>query len=292
MRTKRSGARWSIIVMGCLAVALWAISCSDDSTGPLGGPEIEFSVSTVGFVAMATGASPSPQAILVTNGGSGDLTGLEDTIVYGASEPDGWLSTTWDSATAPAGLMLQVSSSALSAGTYTARVRVSADKASNDPKTLVVTLRVYARYGNYNEFASVSGHSPDYLLGSKITVSADCTLSHLCVIGKVAGPQMKLALYADSGGSPGALVASTPATVLAVGLNEVPLAASIALPAGDYWFMANYDVTAHVGFSTANAAAVVKYCTLSFASAMPDPFPDPNTYNGQEFNYFIRAYIP
>ena len=67
------------------------------------------------------------------------------------------------------------------------------------------------------------------------------------MIGKTAGPQVKIALYTEVGGQPSQLVASTPATVLVDGKLEVAVTPT-PIPAGNYWFMAVYNTTAPWAF--------------------------------------------
>jgi len=141
--------------------------------------------------------------------------------------------------------------------------------------------------GNPIEFPSSGSHSPNFLLGSPLSVTTTTTLTHLAVIGKAAGPQFQLALYTDVAGNPGTLIASTPAQALAVGVQEIAVTPT-ALPAGTYWFMGIYQSTAGIGLAL-TASAVVKYISLSFGSALPTTFPPPTTYTGQEFNYYIRV---
>jgi len=147
------------------------------------------------------------------------------------------------------------------------------------------------KYGFYEEFSETSGHSANYLLGSKITVTEASTLTHLCLIAKTAGPQVKIGLYSDEGGEPELLIVSTPATVLVDGELEIAVTET-ALPAGDYWFMAVYSTMANIGYNTTNPEAVFKYIDHVFATALPAAFPAPETATEQEFNYYIKTTVP
>jgi hypothetical protein len=66
-----------------------------------------------------------------------------------------------------------------------------------------------------------------------------------------------------------------------------PTASGVALPAGTYWIMGIFDVTASIGFSTAAGANVVSYVSLPFGAPLPSRFPAPTTYTGQTFNYYL-----
>ena len=111
------------------------------------------------------------------------------------------------------------------------------------------------------------------------------------MIGKASGPQFQLALYSDTNGNPGILLASTPALTLAVGVQEIAVTPT-ALPGGIDWIMGIYEVNASIGFSNLNPEPEVKYIFLSFGSPLPTTFPAPIVYTGQEFNYYIRVTDP
>jgi hypothetical protein len=142
------------------------------------------------------------------------------------------------------------------------------------------------RYGNVAPFASNSSHAPNDLLGSPLSVPQNSTLVAFGVIARSSGPQVIMALYTDSGGQPGTLVAQTTAVTLNNQTMEIP-APSVAVPAGSYWIMAVYNVSASVGIDFSNAQAKVDYTSLNFGSMLPSPFPAPTTYTGQQFNYYI-----
>jgi hypothetical protein len=142
-----------------------------------------------------------------------------------------------------------------------------------------------AYYGWPEELAGSSGHSPDYLLGVPLTVESGL-LRALAVIGKEAGPSFKLALYTDSAGAPGALVASTAARALEVGRNEVPVD-PVVLSAGTYWIMGIYQSLAHIGYA-GSGSEPVKYVSLPFGDALPSTFPSiHNTSSGSTYNYYV-----
>jgi hypothetical protein len=142
-------------------------------------------------------------------------------------------------------------------------------------------------YGYPNDLGGTSSHSPNYLLGSLISVPTAGTLTHLSVLGKSSGALVKLALYTDVAGSPGTLVAATGTMTLAVGANEFAVTPT-PLPAGNYWIMGIYNVHASIGIDF-NNSDVVKYIAWPFASAPPTTFPTPTVYTGQRFNYYIRV---
>lgn len=111
-------------------------------TSSAGAPEIVLSAGAIAFVAQVGGAGPASQSTMLTNGGSGTLTGLVTTVTYGIGEPADWLSTTLTSNSAPATIMLQAATAALSAGVYHATVLVTSAVAANSPQSIEVTLTV------------------------------------------------------------------------------------------------------------------------------------------------------
>ena len=146
---------------------------------------------------------------------------------------------------------------------------------------------IRGQYGNVAPLPSDGSASPNFLLGSQLVVPQDSTLVNFGVDIRVAGPQMKLALYTESGGEPGVLVAETAPRAMVVGVTEIHTDA-IPLPAGNYWIMAVYDATASVGFESGGAWEV-KYISHTFASALPANYPAATTYTGQRFNYYITV---
>ncbi|HSJ23604.1 MAG TPA: fibronectin type III domain-containing protein, partial [Longimicrobiales bacterium] len=104
-------------------------------------PRIALGATEVSFSAVAGGSAPPDRTIAVQNDGGSTLTGLEAAVRFPDGTPDGWLATSIG-ATAPATLLLSVSSAGLAPGSYTAFVDVSALTADNSPVTLTVTLIV------------------------------------------------------------------------------------------------------------------------------------------------------
>jgi hypothetical protein len=91
------------------------------------GALITLSAPSVAFSAAPSGSSPPSQALTVTNGGSGTLSGLAvGTIAYGTGQTTGWLAASLSAATAPSTMTLTATVGTLAAGTYTATVPVTA----------------------------------------------------------------------------------------------------------------------------------------------------------------------
>jgi hypothetical protein len=150
-------------------------------------------------------------------------------------------------------------------------------------------VAVAGLYGNAAEYPGASAHAPDYLVGIPVMVNNAATLTHLCVIGKTGGPNVVLALYgSDLAGEPNHLVATAPATPLAVGAMEVPVPPT-ALAAGKYWMFGVYDADASIGLDESDPNAPVRYVVHPYASSPPEPFGLAGAYVGQRFNYYIRV---
>ncbi len=108
-------------------------------------PAIAFNTASLSFNAVEGDPSPAPQGVTITNSGGGILAGLGvGTITYGAGA-SGWLQTPVLSSTTAgptATLTIEPITGALTAGTYTATVPVTATSASNSPQNITVTFTV------------------------------------------------------------------------------------------------------------------------------------------------------
>ncbi len=144
-----SGTACSRVLTGRLLVALSLLLIACDQkvlTGgleptPVGAPVIALSTASADFIALAHSIAPM-QMIAVSNSGAGTLGGLGiDTVQY-LDDSAGWLTASLASTTAPGTLALQAAAGSLPAGTYYARVKLSATGATNSPRSIAVTLRV------------------------------------------------------------------------------------------------------------------------------------------------------
>jgi hypothetical protein len=109
-------------------------------TSPDAPPRITLSPSAVSFGAEQNGALPESQSVRITNGGNGTLTGLALDLTYdGQNSSTAWLRMRLTRSTAPATVVLDLASTALNPGTYTARVTVSTDMAGVTSRTIQVT---------------------------------------------------------------------------------------------------------------------------------------------------------
>lgn len=107
-------------------------------------PTISFSASTVNFTGLVGGAIPTAQSVLISNGGTGTLSGLSVGAVQYAAGGSGWLNASLGGSSAPATLTLTVAPGALSQGLYSATVPVNSSLPGVTAKSLSVTLAIAA----------------------------------------------------------------------------------------------------------------------------------------------------
>lgn len=104
-------------------------------------PSIVLSRSSVTFGAVIGEGDPLAEAVTITNGGGGSLTGLAANISY-TIVGQSWLSTTLSTAGGTSTLTLSAARGTLPVGSYTATVNVTSGVASNSPRPISVTFNV------------------------------------------------------------------------------------------------------------------------------------------------------
>jgi hypothetical protein len=132
----------------------------------------------------------------------------------------------------------------------------------------------------------------NYLLGERITVSYPAELFQLGVLLRLASTNsVYLALYRDSGGLPGSLVAYTNVTHLASYGTEVELdvvGGPVNLSVGYYWIMWNFSGATYAGFTTVGAAGnTIAYRNAANSASPPTTFGAATTYTGQHLNLYM-----
>lgn len=79
----------------------------------------------------------------------------------------------------------------------------------------------------------------------------------------------KVAVYADSAGEPGTLLAYSVSTPISLGWNTIPLNTRVVLSAGSYWLASICDAS---GKTLRNATGgTERYASMTYANAFPDP---------------------
>jgi hypothetical protein len=154
--------------------------------------------------------------------------------------------------------------------------------------TTSTTVPAGVVFGNDVEFPAASAHAVGFLTGFALTLPVDCTVTHLALIGKAAGPNFRLGLYTNSGGGPGTLLVGTPVMPLDAATMEVPVTAT-PVAAGTYWLMAMFDQDASVGVDFSDPSAPVKFAMGDFSQGLPNPVFFAQTFWGQRFNYYVRV---
>lgn len=98
---------------------------------------IGFSPTSMGFTATQGGAAPASQALTISNTGGG-------TVSWTVSDDATWLTPSPTSGTGSGFSMINISTTGLAAGTYSATVTINASGATNTPRTIPVTLTITA----------------------------------------------------------------------------------------------------------------------------------------------------
>ena len=287
-RATRPSPGWRALALFALLAAV--ASCGGGDGGPEG--TLALSDDEVTFNGEVGGANPAAQTIAVTNAAGGSITDLGVSVNYGASQPTGWLSTSLSEDEAPSTLTLTPTTGVLAVGNYTAAVQVVGNNAGNGPQTVDVLFRVAGFAGSTTQGASSINVGANTLFGMPFTTVAPIVLASMnfyVTAPLTAGTQGRVAIFADAGGSPGALVASTEAQTVVIGRNEAVM--SLGLPAGAYWLMVVFDNTTYLSYNA--VAATNKFVSHTFGNAMPNPFPGTHsTIAGAQFSWFLKYYLP
>lgn len=145
------------------------------------------------------------------------------------------------------------------------------------------------RYGVPLDQPTNSEFSPGYLLGHRIQVATDSTVTHLGVFTKSgSGVKGQFGLYTDVGGVPGTLVVETVQRELVDGFQEIPVAAT-PVSAGTYWMMGLYDEVAHIAIGSDFSTQTIRYRNHLAGTALPETFGANSTYPGATFSYWIKV---
>jgi hypothetical protein len=151
----------------------------------------------------------------------------------------------------------------------------------------ITSLKSQCTFGNFPATYTAPGNfGANYLLGTKFNLPVTATLTGLGYKGNGTGSGMQMAIYSDNAGIAGTLVAVTNLTTNATGNITLNVTTPTVIPAGDYWIMANYQVTGlnQVCYTT-SVTNVVCYISLPYGNA-PPVSTSWTTYTGQDFNYW------
>jgi hypothetical protein len=154
-----------------------------------------------------------------------------------------------------------------------------------------ITLYCISSYGqceqnvgiDYN-LGTISSNTPNFLLGTAITITSPFNLTAMGFISIGSGENYKVAVYNNAGGSPGSLVTQGAGTAVeGTNITDVP---DVLLTPGTYYFMAVFETTGNI--STASMTnSTVWYIPHPFSDPLPEFFGTPLTYANQNFSYYF-----
>jgi uncharacterized protein YjdB/uncharacterized membrane protein len=231
-------------------------------------PIISLSSGSATFTDTASQTLPASQGVNITNTGGGTLSGLSTGISYGPGAT-GWLTASLGATTAPTSVTLQVNTTALAGGSYSATVTISSSLPGVASQTISVTNNVAAEQviglssTTVNFTAQAFGGNP---VSQGVTVSNTGT-------GTLNGLSAGVSYLSGAGWL---TTASLGATTTPTTLTLQPTTAGLA--AGTY--------TAIVTVSSSIPAAVSKTVTVNF-TVTPQPVISLSTgslsFNAQAF---------
>jgi hypothetical protein len=139
---------------------------------------------------------------------------------------------------------------------------------------------VYTHYAGIRDLTGMTGtggFAENWIMGTKHTLDKPGTLKSINLFGKNSGSNVQMALYKDSNGVPGDLVAVSAKGIVNI-TGEISLAIDpIKIPEGDYWIMAVYSAGGvHVNTGTVSNT-LYYFKALTYGDAYPS--------NGADFWY-------
>jgi hypothetical protein len=143
------------------------------------------------------------------------------------------------------------------------------------------------RYGNAVPFSPCAGPplSVDFLFAQRVAIPSPIMVTALGAIATSGGLQAILALYADSGGAPAALIARTVPATLAAGVNEIPVTATAPASPGTYWIAAEYNGVASI-CGDSSSSNPIAFVATPFGT-VPAVFGAATVQNASNFNYYV-----
>jgi hypothetical protein len=153
----------------------------------------------------AVGSTPAAQSVSITNVGGGILSGLAATVQYGAGA-SGWLTTSFNTTSAPATLSVQPNIAGVPGGNFNATISVAAAGAENSGLQIPVTLIVTQAF---TLTISASGNGSGQVTSDRAGLSGsaiNCTVtagvpSGTCAVSYASNTPVTLRATAASGSS-------------------------------------------------------------------------------------------
>jgi hypothetical protein len=149
--------------------------------------------------------------------------------------------------------------------------------------TLPIAVKALAKYGEALQLPNTGTITANFLEGQSITVPTRGVLKR---IGMFADDttDVVIGIYSDNNGAPKTLLAQTSASIVA-GRNEIAIE-GVDVPAGSYWFMANYKANATIYMDSA-VSRPTRYISTSFSASLPDTMPTTTTFSSATRNYYL-----
>lgn len=134
-------------------------------------------------------------------------------------------------------------------------------------------------------------HSNDstHLFAEKVSIGNDSMIQSLSIHVKTAAGTMTMGVYADNGGVPGALMASTASFTPVVGWNTVAVSTPTVLPYGTYWLA--FQPSDNSEATAFNSASGTFLQANNAYGALPSTFPSSSTMTGT-FSIYANFYTP
>jgi hypothetical protein len=132
------------------------------------------------------------------------------------------------------------------------------------------------RIGNWHPQLASGSISPNAMIFQTVEVTETVNVVGFSFRATTAGGNFKAALYSDSGGQPGTLIAQSAATPVVIGNANASATSSPSLAPGRYWIAATFSTDVFTNHNTLQSEP--EYIILQpFGSAFP------TTYSGGSF---------
>jgi hypothetical protein len=152
-----------------------------------------------------------------------------------------------------------------------------------------------ATYGEPSALSETISWSGNYLVAVPVTVSSTMEVASIGLISRAgAGDNInaRMAVYADAGGVPGALVTQTGVFTITGSGTYLRSVTQARLEPGTYWIMHLFDNTSPMGYSSGGGGPGYRYLSYSYGSGFPGTAPGMGdaTGTGYRVNYYISGF--
>ncbi len=134
----------------------------------------------------------------------------------------------------------------------------------------------------------------NYNVAVKFTAAGTGSMNEFRVKGAVNG-DIKVAIYADNAGSPGALLNSTGSVAVVIGANTIVFPSTGLTSGTAYWLAFNQNTGYRTVATKTSGTTPTAYKVLSYASTFPNPFGTPDgtssSYNTAVAGYSVAASV-